>query len=313
MSETSANPGTSLLPSGVTVLERGWLSSNNVVLRGRSGTAVVDSGYWTHSTQTVELVARAAGDSPVTTLVNTHLHSDHCGGNAALQARWPALRTLIPPGLAESVRAWDRVALTYEPTGQECPRFHIEGTLRPGTSLQLGEFLWQVHAAPGHDSHSVVLFEPESRTLISADALWQNGFGVVFQELEGSEAFSEVRTTLDVIERLGPKVVIPGHGSVFSDVAGALARAHSRLDAYLTHPEKHAAHAAKVLMKFKLLELQTVPRTDFMAWADRTPYFAMVWQRWFTAHALEVWLASILEELVRSSAARFNGPNVANA
>ena len=37
----------------VAVLERGWLSSNNVLLRGRLGTAVVDSGYWTHSAQTV--------------------------------------------------------------------------------------------------------------------------------------------------------------------------------------------------------------------------------------------------------------------
>jgi glyoxylase-like metal-dependent hydrolase (beta-lactamase superfamily II) len=112
-----------LLPAGVTVLERGWLSSNNVILRGRFGNAIVDSGYWTHSAQTVKLVSRSVRDSPVTTLVNTHLHSDHCGGNAALRARWPELRTLIPPGLAASVRTWDPVALTYAPTGQECPRF----------------------------------------------------------------------------------------------------------------------------------------------------------------------------------------------
>jgi len=72
------------LPTGVTVLERGWLSSNNIILRGPVGTAVVDSGYWTHSAQTVELVARAAGSVPVSTVVNTHLHSDHCGGNSAL-------------------------------------------------------------------------------------------------------------------------------------------------------------------------------------------------------------------------------------
>jgi glyoxylase-like metal-dependent hydrolase (beta-lactamase superfamily II) len=302
-----------LLPAGVTVLERGWLSSNNVILRGRFGNAIVDSGYWTHSAQTVKLVSRSVRDSPVTTLVNTHLHSDHCGGNAALRARWPELRTLIPPGLAASVRTWDPVALTYAPTGQECPRFRIEGTVRAGETLELGEFLWQVHAAPGHDPHAVILFEPESRTLISADALWQNGFGVVFPELEGLEAFSEVGATLDLIEKLSPKVVVPGHGAVFIDVSDALGRARSRLDTYLAQPRKHAAHAVKVLMKFKLLELQTVLLTDFMEWADRTPYFAIVWQQWFNEQAVKPWLASILDDLVRSGAARVDGTHVRNA
>jgi glyoxylase-like metal-dependent hydrolase (beta-lactamase superfamily II) len=159
--------------------------------------------------------------------------------------------------------------------------------------LELGEFLWQVHAAPGHDPHAVILFEPESRTLISADALWQNGFGVVFPELEGLEAFSDVGATLDLIEKLSPKVVVPGHGAVFIDVSDALGRARSRLDTYLAQPRKHAAHAVKVLMKFKLLELQTVLLTDFMEWADRTPYFAIVWQQWFNEQAVKPWLASI--------------------
>lgn len=313
MITSSRIPATSLLPAGVTVLERGWLSSNNIVLRGHLGTAVVDSGYWTHSTQTVELIARAVGDGTVTTLVNTHLHSDHCGGNAALQARWPALRTLIPPGLAESVRAWDPVALTYAPTGQECPRFHIEGTVRPGDVLDLGDFRWQIHAAPGHDPHSIILFEPKTRTLISADAMWQNGFGVVFQELEGEEAFSEVSATLDLIEALAPKVVIPGHGPLFTEVSEALVRARSRLDVYLARPEKHAAHAAKVLMKFKLLELQTVTLTDFMAWADRTPYFGMVWRRWFTHQPPPAWTSAILEDLLRSGAARLESGQLFNA
>ena len=128
-----------MLPQGVIVLQRDWLSSNSIVLRGATEAAVVDSGYWTHSEQTVELVSRAAGSLPVRTLVNTHLHSDHCGGNAALQARWPALQTLIPPGLASAVRKWDPVALTYAPTGQYCPPFGFDQTLRPGTSLELGQ------------------------------------------------------------------------------------------------------------------------------------------------------------------------------
>ena len=51
----------------------------------------------------------------------------------------------------------------------------------------------------GHDTHSVILFEPVSRTLVSADALWERGFGVVFPELDGDDAFAEVADTLDVM------------------------------------------------------------------------------------------------------------------
>jgi glyoxylase-like metal-dependent hydrolase (beta-lactamase superfamily II) len=301
-----------LLPAGVTVLERGWLSSNNVIFRGPRGIAVVDSGYWTHSAQTVELLERIAGTVPVITLVNTHLHSDHCGGNAALQERWPMLRTLIPPGLAQAVRSWDPVALTYAPTGQECPRFHIDGTLRAGDEIQLGETSWQVHAAPGHDPHSIILFEPLSGTVISADALWENGFGVVFQELEGEEAFSEVASTLDLIQALAPRIVLPGHGAVFTDVSGALARARSRLAAYLAHPDKHAAHAAKVLLKFKLLELRSVLVADFEMWAERTPYLGMVWRRWFSGRSQRDWISSLLADLVRTGAARAEGLRIVN-
>lgn len=305
--------GQATLPPGVVVLERGWLSSNNVVLRGPEDAAVVDSGYWTHSGQTVALIDGAAGGLPVRTLVNTHLHSDHCGGNAALQARFSGLQTLIPPGLAEAVRHWDPVALTYEPTGQHCPPFAIDGVLAAGTTRRLGEREWEVHAAPGHDPHSVVLFEPLSRTLISADALWENGFGVVFPELEGVGAFDEVAATLDVIERLQPEVVIPGHGDVFTDVRGALARARSRLAAYVADPARHALHAGKVLLKFKLLELQQVELQDLLDWAQRAGYLEMVRARWFPQAGARDWATSLVEDLVRSGAAARDGNIVLNA
>ena len=300
------NPAIALLPAGVLVLERGWLSANNILIRGTHGAALVDSGYWVHAAQTLLLVEQALGNLPLTKLANTHLHSDHCGGNAALQARWPALRTFIPPGLASAVHEWDPVTLSYAPTGQECPRFFHDGVLEPGSEIQVGDLHWQVHCAPGHDPHSVVLFEPQSRTLISADALWQNGFGVVFQELEGERAFEEVAVTLDLIAQLRPRVVIPGHGAVFSGVEAALERARSRLAAYVQDPRRHAAHAAKVLLKFKLLELQRVRLTDFARWAEGTPYFAVVHQRWFADRPLQVWLFTLLEELVQAGAAKFD-------
>lgn len=299
------------LPPGVQVIERGWLSSNLVILHGQVP-ALVDSGYASHSAQTVQLVQAALAGTAPALLVNTHLHSDHCGGNAALQAAHAQMRTLIPPGQAHQVRAWNEDALTYRPTGQLCPRFGFDDVLRPGQDIVLGDMAWQVHAAPGHDPHSVVLFEPASGTLISADALWENGFGVVFPELEGESAFDEVGATLDLIARLRPAVVIPGHGAVFAYREEVMARARQRLSGFMQDPARHAQHAGKVLLKFKLLEVQAQPLSAFMAWAVATPYMAQVHARFFSAVPLSQWLEQLLEDLARAGAAELSGQWVRN-
>lgn len=292
------------LPPDIILLERGWLSSNNILLLGSEQTALVDSGYGTHAGQTLALVQARLGGRPLDTLVNTHLHSDHCGGNAALQIAYPALLTHIPPGLAWAVRAWDETALSYEPTGQFCRRFTYHHLLRPGSSIRLGERDWDVHAAPGHDPDSVILFQPELRILISADALWANGFGVVFPEIEGLAAFTEVAQTLDLIESLRPDIVIPGHGPVLPDVQGALVYARQRLDQFTADPGRHARYAAKVLLKFKLLDLQKITRRHLLGWARATTYFRLLKARHFASADFDAWIDELIQDLLRSGAAQ---------
>ncbi len=301
------------LPEGVHVFERGWLSSNNILFLGAQSAALIDSGYGTHSRQTVELVKAALVNRPLDILLNTHLHSDHCGGNAALQDAYPELQTFIPPGQSLFVSPWDPVALTYTPTGQFCAPFKFDGVLPAGSEIQLGSCLWQIHAAPGHDPHSIILFEPASKTLISADALWEKGFGVVFPELEGERAFDEVAATLDLIERLAPHRVIPGHGPVFSYRADVLVHARQRLNAFISSPPRHAHHAAKVLLKFKLLEQQQLAFADFSAWAARTAYFQLIHERFFPLIQMDDWIEQLTEELVHSAVASRHGAMLHNA
>lgn len=291
------------LPAGVTVFERGWLSANNILVEGPAHCVLIDSGYVTHAPQTMALVAAALGERPLDLLLNTHLHSDHCGGNAALQAHYPALRVEVPPGDADKVEHWDEEALSFRVTGQQCPRFRLDGLLKPGVERNFGHSSWQVHAAPGHDPHSVILFEPATRTLASADALWESGFGVVFPELTGEPSFDEVAATLDLIESLNPACVIPGHGPVFDGVAGALATARKRLASLSANPSKHAWHGLKVLMKFKLLEMQSLSVDEWHSWCETTPYFELIRTRFFDAQPLNALIDEVLADLIRSGAA----------
>ena len=300
------------LPASVRVFQRGWLSSNNILVSDQDHAALVDSGYSSHSAQTVALVRAALGAQPLDQLLNTHLHSDHCGGNAALQAAYPDMDTLIPPGHAYAVRPWSAADLTFEVTGQSCPPFGYDDLLQPGSTLRLGGLEWQVHAAPGHDPHSVVLFAPQARLLISADALWENGFGIVFPELEGEDAFDAVGATLDLIAELDPISVIPGHGAPFADLAGALKTARARLDYFQRQPERHRNYAAKVLLKFKLLEQQTTTVADLTHWALATPYLAQMARAFKDETPLTALVEDWIAQLVRAGAAEMDGAVLRN-
>ena len=141
-------PGKNVLPETIKVLERGWLSSNNVVLFDRPGVAMVDSGYVSHAEQTLALLEHALAGGRLSRLLNTHCHSDHMGGNAALQARY-ACRTSIPAGEAALIDAWDEDALVLAFADQRCDRFGYDDTFAPGDTLSLGGLAWQVIAARG--------------------------------------------------------------------------------------------------------------------------------------------------------------------
>ena len=270
---------THLLPPGIEVFERGWLSANNIFHYSdvKAGdipdVTLVDSGYCAHEALTIELVRNALNKYALPNLrkvVNTHLHSDHCGGNAALAKTFDC-EILIPIAEDQAVTNWNEDLLSYQNLGQECPRFVHDGLLIPGQEILLGRYVWQILAAPGHDHHSVMLYQAGHRILISADALWEEGFGVIFPELWGESGFEEVAQTLDLIENLSVSLVIPGHGKPFTDVAKSIATARSRLDYLASDPDRNARHGAKVLLKYKLIEWRTRDLTAVSDWIVNTP------------------------------------------
>lgn len=244
-------------PPTVAVIERGWLSANNIVFVDEKSTTVVDSGYDTHKAQTLALIAHALNGRKLDWLVNTHCHSDHMGGNAALQRTY-ACRTSIPVGEAPLIRAWDETELMLGPAGQTAERFAIDDTIAPGDLLTMGGIEWQAIHAPGHDMHALMFYAPERRILISGDALWENGFGVIFPVLYAKDgdvsAFDATQLTLDRIAALEVDIVVPGHGAPFRDVAGALERAASRLAYYRADVSRLARHCMKVILTFALLD-----------------------------------------------------------
>jgi glyoxylase-like metal-dependent hydrolase (beta-lactamase superfamily II) len=260
------------LPKTLLVLERGWLSANNILCFDGDNATLIDSGYVAHAEQTVALVGSALQGRQLKNLINTHSHSDHIGGNAALQAAFNC-EIIVPAGLHATIADWDQDALLLSPLGQQAARFQHDHLISAGCEIEMGELNWQALAVPGHDMEALAYYNPENRILISGDALWENGFGVIFPELLGeANGLESARETLEMLSKLAIDTIVPGHGSPFVTVDAAFERAFRRLTHFENNIEQLAWHAIKVIVSFAMMEKRRLPLADFPAFVLSLPF-----------------------------------------
>jgi glyoxylase-like metal-dependent hydrolase (beta-lactamase superfamily II) len=292
-----------VLPDSLRVIERGWLSANNILFLEGDSATLVDSGYVTHAGQTVELVRHALDGRRLRRLINTHSHSDHIGGNAALQAAFGCEIT-VPAGIHAAIADWDENALLLSPLGQQAARFQHDALISAGNEVEMGGLAWQALAVPGHDMEALAYYNPERRLLISGDALWENGFGVVFPELLGeADGLAATRATLEMLARLPIDAVIPGHGRPFADVDGALERAFKRVDTFAADIDKMAWHAIKVMVSFAMMERRRLAEREFPSFVLALPFGVDLNRRYLGLDDATL-VARIERDLLRANALR---------
>jgi glyoxylase-like metal-dependent hydrolase (beta-lactamase superfamily II) len=89
--------------------------------------------------------------------------------------------------------------------------------LLPGVEVETDLGTWTVHETPGHAPSHVCLFQPEHRLLISGDHLLGR-VSVFFDMGFSPDPAGEFLRSLDVVEKLGARLCLPGHGRTFTDV-----------------------------------------------------------------------------------------------
>ena len=179
-------------------------------------------------------------------VVCTHAHSDHCGQAATIVERvgcelWmhPShelmTRMVEDPDavLARRLEVARQSGVPEEPL----QRYAAErGTSEPGIAgpiapdrdlvsgvrviTDLGE--WVAHETPGHSPSHVCLFQPERRLLISGDHLLGR-ISLYFEFGYSPDPVGEFLSSLDVVERLGARLCLAGHGRTFTDVQAHIA------------------------------------------------------------------------------------------
>jgi glyoxylase-like metal-dependent hydrolase (beta-lactamase superfamily II) len=179
-------------------------------------------------------------------VVCTHAHSDHCGQAATIVERvgcelWmhPShelmtrmvedpqavlarrLEVARQSGVPEeALRRYEAQRGTPEPgiAGPIAPDRDLVSGVTVGTDL--GE--WVVYETPGHSPSHVCLFQPERRLLISGDHLLGR-ISLYFEFGYSPNPVGEFLSSLDVVERLGARLCLAGHGRTFTDVHAHIA------------------------------------------------------------------------------------------
>ncbi|HEY2216918.1 MAG TPA: MBL fold metallo-hydrolase [Solirubrobacteraceae bacterium] len=191
-------------------------------------------------------------------IVCTHAHSDHCGQAPVIAERagcdiWmhpshELLNDMIEDPQAVFARRLEvarQSGVPIEPLQRyaeeqgKSRQTGFAGTIEPARELLDGVTVetdlgpWTAYETPGHAPSHVCLFQPERRLLISGDHLLGR-ISLYFEYGHSPDPVGEFLHSLDVVERLGARLCLPGHGRTFADVhahiEGNRKLVHERLD-----------------------------------------------------------------------------------
>ncbi len=253
-------------------IQRGYLNGNHFVYRSEQP-ILIDTGYISDFQTTEKLIKRLAVDITNTKLiVSTHCHCDHIGGNKIIQDRSACDIAIHKIGkyFIDSRDDWSTWWKYYD---QDASFFKCSIGLGDGDTISVGPHEFEVIYTPGHATDGIVLYNRKERTLISSDTLWENDMAVMTIRVEGSRACFSLMESLRKLEKLDVKVVYPGHGKSFTDVAGAIGRARRRLEGFLGNKEKIGNDLLKKIIIYTLLMKKGTDESSFFDHLMTTHWF----------------------------------------
>lgn len=187
------------------------LDCNTYVIKGSPG-IIIDPGS---PGQLAERVAEMHQDgiepADIGTIVNTHLHIDHCGGNEGFKRLSGAKIAMHPVQKANYELVVVEGARTF---GMEAGEF-AEDYIMDGNRLTCGETEIEMITAPGHSPDCVCYYLKKEKVLICGDVLFEANTGRV--DLTGGSA-EDLKISIESLAKLDIDLLLPGHMGI---VAGA--------------------------------------------------------------------------------------------
>lgn len=200
-----------------TVMLRGIGYDSNIYLfrDGKEG-VIIDTGtgvYWHRYFEVFEREGYLEGLEKIT-IINTHEHFDHIGGNRKfkelLEKRNIEVTFAAHAVAADAIeKGNDYVILSYA-YGRRFTPHDVDVRLKDGSILGVGGRELRVIHTPGHTAGSLCLYEPREKVLFTGDTLFK---GTVGRTDLPTGSFEELVESLKKLESLDVYIALPGHGN----------------------------------------------------------------------------------------------------
>jgi hydroxyacylglutathione hydrolase len=260
-----------ILP-GFFFIERGYFNANHFAFRADEP-ILVDTAHGDDFAETERIINRLGAPLfKVKTIINTHTHTDHVGGNRRIQEKSGCGIQLHRIG-KHFIDTKDDWATWYKYYDQPTDFFTCGEGLDEGDSIEIGPYVFEVIHTPGHSADLMVLYNKKEKVLISSDALWENGIPAMTIRVEGSGAVFSALESLEKLEPLDVKTVYPGHGKPFGDFRSAIARGREILRKYLSNREEIGADLLKKIIIYILMAKNGYREDAFFSYLRGTHWF----------------------------------------
>ncbi|WP_048148889.1 MBL fold metallo-hydrolase [Palaeococcus ferrophilus] len=203
------------IPPYVLLLPGIWQDSNIYLVRSEDEALLIDTGTGMFIGQYLPFLMERLSGVERLTILNTHEHYDHTGGNlrmkAALEKRGITVRFAAHELTAEAIeKANDRIILAFH-YGRSFEPHAVEVKFTGGEGLRVGSLSFEVLHTPGHTRGSIMLYDREEKLLFTGDTIFEGTIGRVdFPTGSLGEMLGTLNRLLDLDVDLG----LPGHGKV---------------------------------------------------------------------------------------------------
>ena len=174
---------------------------NSLALDGDDGVVLIDSKDTVWTAELLEAI-RGVSDKPVTTIINTHAHTDHVGGNTNITT---ATRIIAH---AHTRAAMERMEIFQGDNARFLPNEPMLDTM---SLLDGPDRIDLYHFGPGHTDGDLVVVFPEKGIAYVGD-LFQSKSVPVIDRANGGSIRELPHTLARVVTQLeGIRQVVPGH------------------------------------------------------------------------------------------------------
>lgn len=192
-------PPFSKITDNITMIHLSGLDSNIYVV-GKD--TIVDTGTGFNFVRLYDLFKRMGADfDSIKTIINTHMHFDHVGGNKFFENAKVLAHELDAPHM-EKGNPENTCASFF---GGEMKPMSVDQKLKEGDLIN---GLKVIHT-PGHTKGSICLYDEKNKILLSGDTIFADGVGRT--DLPGGSE-DDLEKSLERLATMDIAKILPGHG-----------------------------------------------------------------------------------------------------